>query len=178
MSNTIEYTLYASLFVQLLALVIGLYVQFRPISKQDKSKSLLRETRLLENVVPGIELTFYVLISLFVSNLLTTDIAHFRYYDWFFTTPIMLFTTMLYFIHVSYKNQSQSQFQSISTNHTKYSLIRIRSNHTYVLANAGMLLIGYLQELDITDIYIINHRFRIPSVEFLYFISIYSYTNI
>ena len=91
--NTIKLTLYISLFIQIVTLIISLIAQFTPVSQE---KQLLKEIMMMENVVQLIEFIFYISVTLFVANMINTDIAQFRYYDWVITTPIMLLTTMMF----------------------------------------------------------------------------------
>ena len=96
--NTIKVTLYISIFIQLLTLILSVIAQLTPVSQE---KQLLKEIMIMENVVQLIEFLFYISVSLFIANMINTDIAKFRYYDWVITTPIMLLTTMMFFIYNS-----------------------------------------------------------------------------
>ena len=94
--NSVKTTLYISIFIQFAALIMGTIAQFKTLPDE---KRLLKDIMLIENVVQLIEFTFYISIYIFVSNLIDNDIAKFRYYDWVLTTPLMLLTSLLYFIY-------------------------------------------------------------------------------
>ena len=145
--NSVKFTLYLSITIQIISLVLGFYAQTKPYQKEQQ---LLHDIMTMENIVQIIEFTFYVSISLFVANLVNNDIAKFRYYDWVITTPIMLLTTLLYFVynnkcktHIREKNKMN--IWSI-VNNEKKSIIKM------LLSNLGMLLVGYLQEIGVVSL--------------------------
>ena len=145
--NTIKLTLYISLFIQIVTLIISLIAQFTPVSQE---KQLLKEIMMMENVVQLIEFIFYISITLFVANMIDTDIAQFRYYDWVITTPIMLLTTMMFFIYNSKCKTQDRENKKLSflniVKDEKESIIKI------FLSNFGMLLVGFLQEIGMMNI--------------------------
>ena len=145
--NSVKTTLYISIFIQLVALIMGTIAQFKTLPDD---KHLLKDIMLIENIVQLVEFTFYISIYIFVSNLIDNDIAKFRYYDWVLTTPLMLLTSLLYFI---YNNKSEKEngekkektFSNIIKSE-KEPIIKI------FLSNLGMLCVGYLQEIGKLDI--------------------------
>ena len=146
--NFVKTTLYISICIQLIGLIMGTIAQFKPLPDD---KRLLKDVMTMENIVQLIEFTFYISISIFVSNLIDTDIAKFRYYDWVLTTPIMLLTTLIFFV---YNNKSENKYGEKKEKklfdiikHEKESIIKI------FLSNLGMLFVGYLQEIGKLDIY-------------------------
>lgn len=141
--SSIKKTLYLSIIVQCISLVLGLYAQmYRDNASNDDNDVLLHDIMSLENIVQVIEFTFYLSVSYMVTNFIKTDIAKYRYYDWVFTTPVMLLTTILYFIHDSKCDVSTKikKIKNIISNEWK-TLIKI------FLSNLGMLLVGYFQEI-------------------------------
>ena len=145
--NTIKVTLYISIFIQLLTLILSVIAQLTPVSQE---KQLLKEIMIMENVVQLIEFLFYISVSLFIANMINTDIAKFRYYDWVITTPIMLLTTMMFFIYNSKCKIENGENKKLSfldiIKDEKKSIIKI------FLSNFGMLLVGFLQEIGMMNI--------------------------
>lgn len=145
--NSVKFTLYLSITIQIISLVLGFYAQTKPYQKEQQ---LLHDIMTMENIVQIIEFTFYVSISLFVANLVNNDIAKFRYYDWVITTPIMLLTTLLYFVYnnkceTTRREKNKMNIWSI-VNDEKKSIIKM------LLSNLGMLLVGYLQEIGVVSL--------------------------
>ena len=147
MNNTIKLTLYISIFVQIIGLIMGVFAQFKEVTDD---KSLLKDIMLIENVVQFIEVMFYIIIYLFVSDLIKTDIAQFRYYDWVLTTPIMLLATMLFFIYNSNCKKNDKEKSKLSIweimRDEKETLIKM------FLSNLGMLVVGFMQEKGLMNI--------------------------
>lgn len=142
--TAVKTSLYFSLFIQFLTGLIGLFGLFIPLQNKDL---ILREVLTMETIVQFIEGFFYIwFATIFTSRL---DLAKFRYYDWVFTTPTMLISTIMYYEYVNYKNSgrdtSELHFWSF-----------LRENSTDVIkifgSNFLMLLMGYLQEIGMIDI--------------------------
>jgi len=99
MHSILLQTVYSSLFIQLLTGLIDVYVLFAVTSETMLIKALL----ILELIVQAIEGTFYVwMVSLFSS---IKDVTPKRYFDWAFSTPIMLFTLCIYLDYL--KNEKE-----------------------------------------------------------------------
>ena len=145
--NSVKFTLYISIFIQLVGLIMGGLAQFKPLPKD---KQLLKDVMTMENIVQLIEFSFYISISIFVANLVNTDIAKFRYYDWMLTTPIMLLTTLIFFVYNDKSKTESREKKEIKLTdilkNEKESIIKI------FLSNLGMLIVGYLQEIGKLDI--------------------------
>ena len=95
---------------------------------------------LLENIVQFIEGTFYLwFIYFYEKNVDKVDIAKYRYYDWFLTTPTMLISTMMYFYYLLSKNNILTNITSYFKKHWAVSIV-------VIIANFAMLLMGYLTE--------------------------------
>ena len=98
--NLILKTAGISLFVQIVIACIGLY----GISLSIPSDMyILKELLIMETIVQIIELVYYVwLIQNFTS--IHYDVTFTRYFDWIFSTPIMLISTVLY---MKYRNTNR-----------------------------------------------------------------------
>lgn len=95
--NLIQKTIYVSLTAQIIAMVISIAGLGIPIAPQN---SILRSILGMESIVQVIESMFYTWFGIFSPKSSSkTDIAKYRYYDWFITTPTMLLSTMMYFKH-------------------------------------------------------------------------------
>ena len=87
-------SLHLSFFVQIITLIIGLIVVF--FTNISQSTTLLREALILENCVQIIEGSFYIwFIYFYTKNVDKEDIASYRYYDWVFSTPLMILMPLL-----------------------------------------------------------------------------------
>lgn len=108
----------------------------------------------LETIVQLIELSFYVIFGFILPTASSTmDIAAFRYADWFFTTPMMILSTIAFMDYIRRKelppNDSTTKelptLQSFLMNQWK-PIVWI------LLCNVWMLSMGLLQELGAIDI--------------------------
>lgn len=149
--NSLTFSLYAQVITTLLGF-FGLIYKLRP---QDM---VLHEILTLETVVQVIEFAFYFWFSyMYKKNVDKTDITKFRYYDWVFTTPIMLFNTVVYFEYNNIKNNKKNSSNN-SSNDTPLTLESFFNNNKenvgkIVLYNFIMLAVGYLQELGVINIW-------------------------
>ncbi len=97
----------------------------------------------MELIVQLIEGIFYIWLVLSISTV--KNITPHRYYDWFFTTPTMLISLIIYFIYLKYKKTDNDEklkresFFSI-LNKNKVVIVPI------ILLNALMLGFGLLGE--------------------------------
>lgn len=133
---------YLSLAVQLITGIIGAAGLFVPTSPDHK---ILKSVLLQETIVQVIEFFVYVLIAL-KFNL--DSMATTRYYDWVFTTPIMLFTTIVYYKYSEWREKSKDTNQLTISNFIKDHKGLIT---TILLCNMGMLVSGYLGEIGAID---------------------------
>ena len=137
-----------SILIQFITGVVGVYGLTLPLSPSDK---VLHEVLSLEMLVQVIEFIFYVgFLTIFHLGSLTQA----RYYDWFLSTPIMLFTTSLYFY---FKNfiEGRESFEGEADNGKEkepFGLLLFAKHYwkpllgIFVL-NFLMLLFGFLAEL-------------------------------
>lgn len=130
-----------SLGVQTITGLLGFYGLTIPLAQKD---IILREVLGLEMIVQVIEFIFYIGF-LYVLNL--NDLTLKRYYDWFLSTPIMLFTISLYFFYVNFIEGQETKPVSLKE-FTKNNSIQIIG---FVTLNFLMLLFGFLAELGLMD---------------------------
>jgi bacteriorhodopsin len=98
---------------------------------------LLRQALILELIVQIIEGIFYIWL-VFAIQKSASNVTPKRYYDWFFTTPTMLFTLMVYLRHVNHPNEKQTLRGFVKKYRT--TIIKV------VFLNALMLVLGFLGE--------------------------------
>ena len=150
--NSLTFSLYAQVITTFLGF-IGLIFKLKP---QDM---VLTEILSLETIVQVIEFAFYFWFSyMYKKSVDRTDIAKYRYYDWVFTTPIMLFNTILYFEYNNRINNTKTSTNN-SSNDTPLRLqdffINNQSNIGKIaLYNFIMLAVGYLQEIGVINIWV------------------------
>jgi len=160
-------TVYLSLFVQILTGITDVYVLFAVTGE----KLILKALLLLEIIVQAIEGTFYVwMVSLFSS---IKDVTPKRYFDWAFSTPIMLFTLSIYLDYLKkekeenerkkekYENKEKKEKneknEKKETNENLITILFDKFNqHKQILIpifilNWLMLLLGYLGEIGTID---------------------------
>lgn len=137
MKLLLQYTVYLSLFVQI---ATGIMDALALQLKVPPKITILREALILELIVQIIEGSFYLWLVVAIQRGVS-DVTPKRYYDWFLTTPTMLFTLMVYLYHVKHPNQKQTLREFAK----KYQVVIIKA----VLLNALMLLFGYLGEMGV-----------------------------
>ncbi len=161
----VKNTMVISFLAQIVTLFIGITAQFVMLEPKD---IILKQALALENVVQFIEGSFYLWFILFyLNNVDKTDIAKYRYYDWFLTTPTMILSAIVYFQYNNLKHQDQ-----------EFTLLEfLKSDKNKVLElfgyNFGMLAIGYLQEIGLVNIAI--STFIGFGFFFMLFIQMYNY---
>jgi hypothetical protein len=140
----VDFTTTLSIVIQIITCIIGIHGLYIDIS--DKHK-ILQSILTIETVVQIIELTFYVFILRKMTTTSLNQMATIRYYDWVITTPIMLFTSALFFRYeqiIKDKDKKQLTMKDfIQNNYKTLSYIFI--------SNLLMLFIGYLGEIGIID---------------------------
>lgn len=145
MSSLVKTTIEASLFIQVLTLLLNLWAFFIPLDKWDFA---LKEILGLETAVQIIELIFYSWYRGQLANR-QYDITRYRYYDWFVTTPTMLFSTAGYYGYLDSKEEGGAK--------QPFSIFQMfQENANWILlmfvCNALMLWFGYLQELNLLSL--------------------------
>jgi len=96
------FTIKASIVVQIITGLITLGAVFFTLKPQDM---ILHDIVLMETVVQFVELAFYVLISYYLVNISVSGVTPLRYFDWVFTTPTMLLSTIMFFDYVNNKSE-------------------------------------------------------------------------
>lgn len=139
MKDKIRLSLYASLFVQLSTLGYDTYALFQQVTPQfEILKTLLK----IESFVQVIELSFYVWYSYHFHSV--AEATFYRYYDWLFTTPLMLFTTTVYYDYQS-KTDKEKEEMSIQT----FIEQNWKELATIGIFNFMMLFFGYMYERNV-----------------------------
>jgi integration host factor subunit beta len=93
-----------SLIVQILIVILsicGLVIKLKP------NDLILKEILLLETIVQIIEFSFYIWLIKNFSKI-KVNVSLIRYFDWFITTPTMLFSLICFFIYQKYKTSGIS----------------------------------------------------------------------
>lgn len=140
MKQAIAWSLYASLFAQWSTLFVNLGALTATLPLKDL---ILQTVLWIETIVQVIELAFYSWYSYYFHTV--AEATFYRYHDWAVTTPLMLFSTMVYY---EYQNKPEDDV-------TLESFLREHWQDVLVVAgfNAVMLLFGYLYELNLIDIW-------------------------
>jgi hypothetical protein len=144
MTGLVKASIDASLFIQIVTLLLNVFAFFIPVDRWDFA---LKEILGLETAVQIVELGFYTWYRGEIVNKVS-DITQFRYYDWFVTTPTMLFSTASYYGYLESREQPKKE---------PFSLIPFwKENSNWILfmflCNAFMLWFGYLQEVGLLSI--------------------------
>lgn len=137
MKDAILWSLYASLTAQWSTLGINFFSLFQELPPKDQ---VLQSVLWIETVVQIIELVFYSWYAYHFNTV--AEATFYRYHDWFVTTPLMLFSTMIYY---DYKNKENDETVTVETflkEHWKKVLIVFGFN-------VMMLYFGYLYELNL-----------------------------
>lgn len=144
-----------SIAIQFITLLIGIRGLLFTLPTEHQ---ILQEVLSVEMIVQIVELLFYIFI---IIRLNLDTLAATRYFDWVFTTPVMLITTIVYFKYEEFierglnKNLSFKEF--INENISNIRII--------VLCNFLMLLFGYLGEINVLD------RYTASILGFIFFIA-------
>ena len=127
---------YVSLVVQLIIGFLGLHGIFIELQQKDH---ILYHIMIMETIVQFIELTFYIWIVIHLSKI-SYDVTFVRYFDWFITTPIMLFSSVFFMEYLNFK-----EYKTIDVN----SILSEKPNELFqiFISNFLMLLFGFLTEI-------------------------------
>jgi len=108
--------------------------------KVPEKHMILKDILALETIVQVIETSWYLFV---IRRLPQEEMAKNRYYDWLFSTPLMLvsmFCYLLYEEQMEFRpNATPLRLSSVVKTHTE-SITRI------ILSNLAMLSVGYLYE--------------------------------
>ena len=106
LEKIVKKTMIISFIAQILTLFIGISAQF---IKLQPNQIILKQALALENIVQFIEGSFYLwFLYFYTKNVDLVDIAKYRYYDWYLTTPTMILSSIAYFAYNNNKLQNIS----------------------------------------------------------------------
>ena len=173
------FTVKASILVQIITGVITLGAVFFKLAPKDM---ILHDIILMETIVQFVELAFYIFISYYLVKISVSGVTPLRYFDWVFTTPTMLLSTIMFF---DYKNKQQSRDSHDKETKEAMSVINNKSEglkeetpsirfmdfvkeHKAIIIrifayNFLMLMFGYLGEIGKMNLHIAN------AIGFLFF---------
>lgn len=140
--HVIHSTGYISLLIQFVTFFIGSYALLVETTPPKKD---LQDLLGFETAVNLVEFCFYVWMVYHFKRI--DNITKYRYYDWFLTTPVMLFTFSMYLLILSKQEKEE-----------EHDLLSLALDEKYVLAaivllNACMLSFGYLSEIGVMGTY-------------------------
>lgn len=140
----VKFTTKLSVIIQL---VIGIISTSGTFLKVDNKHKILTQILIAENIVQYVELSFYLYFLKQFNVLSLSDMTSIRYYDWVFTTPAMLLTTVIYLKYEEHIQQGKPEILNFFEvlKQEQGSIIQI------CLCNFFMLLFGYLGEKNIID---------------------------
>ena len=154
-NSIVSKTVYFSLFMQILTTILSINGVTIKLKEKDK---ILTEILILETIVQVIEAIFYIWVIFGLTNL--SVMSSRRYYDWYLTTPIMLFTTIAFMEYKKYKNENIN---------LKNFLVEHKNNIIIIfITNFLMLTFGLMNEMKLLTKYI-----AIPVGTVFFFISFY-----
>jgi hypothetical protein len=139
MKEAIRWSLDASLFAQWSTLFVNGFSLSQTLSPKDL---ILQTVLWIETFVQVIELAFYTWYSFYFHSV--AELTFYRYHDWVVTTPLMLFSTMIYY---EYKNKPDEEvtLESFLEEHWQDVLVVFGFNMV-------MLVFGYLYEIKRLDL--------------------------
>lgn len=141
----VKQTVFLSLVAQIITTLVGLIALTNELHYQDR---VLHEILGLEVLVQIIEAIFYVWFAFFFrKNMTRVDIAKYRYYDWVFTTPMMLLSTAVFFAYQA-GTQSGTPIYSVRGFFQKHG----RDFGWMAIYNVLMLFFGYLHEIGVLSL--------------------------
>ncbi len=152
-----------SLIVQIIICLICSYGLTFKLQPKDK---ILNELLFLETIVQVIEFIFYIGL-VYTFSKVKNNVSVLRYYDWFLTTPTMIFTIIAFMI---YKNERKIQEENKENLESHLSLTSIYQENKNIIMrilffNAVMLGLGVLGEKKIITRF---QGFFSGSVAFIY----------
>jgi bacteriorhodopsin len=147
MSISLVYsTVDTSIIVQLITGIIAIRGLFDDLTPEHR---ILKSALTFEMIVQAIQFTFYIYV---VRKLSIKHMATGRYWEWFFTTPVMLITSIIYYKYEeyleTYKNTNSDIDKQKLVNMTFLQFISDNKDNIVkiVIFNFLMLLFGYLGE--------------------------------
>jgi bacteriorhodopsin len=143
--NVLHISAFISLFIQIITgFIEGIGLTYNVRSEDEVLKDIL----LSELIVQFVEFLFYCyLVYKIIFQHVPSSIISYRYIDWSITTPIMLINFAIFFTYLRQKNEKTN---------TKLNYLEIikKEKQVFILlvvANALMLLFGYLGEIGVLN---------------------------
>ena len=167
-SRIIYITGVLSLVIQIITGVFDYYVIGLSVPQ---SMNILMNLLILEFVVQVIEGAFYIWMVFNFSKI--SNITPARYYDWFITTPTMLFTLCFYLIYL--KNKEEGNDIGYGTGENSFFHLVSKNLHILIpifILNGAMLAFGYLGEIGKLERYTATFLGFIPFIIYFYMIYI------
>jgi hypothetical protein len=127
-----------SIYTQLGVGLLNIFALFINVNKEDQ---ILKDILVLETVVQVIEFLWYFFV---IQKLKQDDMAKFRYYEWVFSTPLMLISMFGYLL---YEQQLESNIEGPPLRLSILFEDYADSVTQIVVSNFAMLSIGYLYEI-------------------------------
>ena len=147
MSTSLVYsTINTSIIVQLITGIIAIRGLFDELTPEHR---ILKSALTFEMIVQAVQFVFYVYV---IKKLPIEQMATGRYWEWFFTTPVMLITSIVYYKYEeyleTYKNTNSELDKQKLVNITISQIISDNKDNIIkiVVFNFLMLLFGYLGE--------------------------------
>lgn len=147
MKELLQTSLNGSIFIQIITFILNIFGLNISVSPEHL---LLKEALYLETVVQIIQLAFYTWYKFHIKDT-SVNVAKYRYYDWIITTPLMLFTTLCFYVYMLERQTGVKESFSTMTDVLEKRWSPISQ---IVLWNLLMLIMGFLQETRILPIYI------------------------
>lgn len=137
----------------IIQVIAGIFLVMAFFYKLTEGDLILRIIVILELVVQVIEAIFYVfIIKKFASGDIDTS---FRYYDWFFSTPMMLISTLLFLVYLrtkpfdkkeSFKEKEGEKPEEVDLNVKNIFMKNKLLISAMVIFNTLMLVVGFMGE--------------------------------
>lgn len=135
--STILQSAYISIVIQFIIGFIGIHGVFVPLLPKD---AILNDIMLLEVIVQFIELTFYIWLIYYLSQM-SFEVTYTRYFDWFISTPLMLLTTVFFMEYINVEKYGKIITIIDILQKDFLPLLKI------IAGNFIMLLFGFLAEI-------------------------------
>jgi bacteriorhodopsin len=141
--NLFSKTLNISITIQIITGIIEFIVLFVSVSRKIL---FIKQLLIIEFVVQMVELIFYIWLFKNAHNI--NNITPNRYIDWSITTPIMLFTLIMYLIYEKYYKKQEEEYENENENISLYDTFKENKKTIFIILflNLIMLIFGYLGE--------------------------------
>lgn len=142
--NYLHASAFFSIILQFITGIIEADGLFLTVPKEDH---IVQDILLMELIVQVVEFLFYMyLVYMIVTGHVTHAITSHRYIDWSITTPVMLISFVAFFKYLNEPTRNIRLLESLREEKT--TIVKI------VIANALMLLFGFLSERAIINPYL------------------------